>query len=94
MWWLRNQLYTSLDLGADPRVLLMRYESLVSDPAVETRRMCDHVEIPYTDALVADVHARSIGKSPRAVLEPSVEAACAELKARLDAALAAGSGSA
>jgi len=94
MWWLRNQLFTSLDLGASPRVLLMRYESLVTDPATETRRMCDHVEIPYTDALVADVHARSVGRSARPILEPSVEAACAELKARLDAALAAGNGAA
>jgi hypothetical protein len=89
MWWLRNQLYTSLDLAASPRVLLIRYESLVTDPASETRRMCEHMGIPYSDALIADVHARSIGRSPRPALEPSVEAACADLKARLDAALAA-----
>ena len=82
MWWLRNQFFRCL--GRDPRVLTVRYESLVSDPAAETARMCEHMGIRYDDALIAEVHARSIGRRPQPDIEPSVARACATLKTELD----------
>jgi len=85
MWWLRNRFFTELRLGDDPRVLLVRYESLVSDPATEAGRMCEHMRIPYDDSLIETVHAKSVGRNPRPTLEPSVEAACVELKEQMDA---------
>lgn len=84
MWWLRNQFFEQLRLADDPRVLLVRYESLVSDPATEAARMCEHMQIPYDDSLISTVHAKSVGRNPRPTLAPSVEAACAELKQQMD----------
>ena len=85
LWWLRNQFYRSLGLDRDARVLLVKYEPFVTDPAAAVQRICEHMGIAYDDQLVEDVHAGSVGRRPPPPMAPSVAAACDALLAALDA---------
>jgi hypothetical protein len=84
LWWLRNQFFTALGLDRDERALLVKYESFVQDPGATVRRICGHMGVPFSESLVAEVHAGSVGRRPQPDLEPSVAAACRELMAVLD----------
>jgi hypothetical protein len=84
LWWLRNQFFTSLGLDRDDRAMLVKYEAFVKDPRAIVRQICAHIGAPFSDALVAEVHAGSVGRRPQPELAPSVAAACEDLMAVLD----------
>jgi hypothetical protein len=62
-WYLRNSFLFTLDLHADPRVRVVVYEDLVQRPAEVFPELFAHVGVPFTDEILADIHAKSIGRA-------------------------------
>jgi hypothetical protein len=86
VWWVRNQLYFEMDLGSDPRVRLLRYETLVARPEPTMRALCDWTGMGWSRMSLRFVHARSMKKNNLPRLDPQVESLCRDTLARLDAA--------
>jgi len=86
-WYARNRLFFDLELPAEKRVMPLRYEDLVAEPAAAMTRVYAHAEVPFPGpALVADIHPRSVGLGRELELATEVEEACDRLLADLNAA--------
>jgi sulfotransferase family protein len=89
-WWLRNAVF--FDLGLErraDRVLLLRYEDLVRNPAAGFARLFAFLGLRPDDAAVAGVSDRSIGRARYLRLEPRVSTLCQELQDRFESVIAA-----
>lgn len=85
MWYYRNVLLFEQGLDRDPRVRVIRYENLVSDPRAELQEVFHFVGLPDASPWISRyVHPKSVGKSPRANIDPDVRVLCEGLQARLD----------
>jgi Sulfotransferase domain len=89
VWWVRNQLFFEMDLASDPRVRLLRYETLVTQPETTMNALFDWTGMGWSKNSMRFVHARSLKKPSLPRLEPQVEALCMDLLQRLDAKQAA-----
>jgi hypothetical protein len=85
VWWARNQLFFELNLVNDPRVRLLRYETLVSQPESTMRALYDWIGMQWSSPSMRFVHARSMRKPDLPKVDPEVESMCASLLHRLDA---------
>lgn len=86
-WYLRNRFYFSLGLDRDPRVLLLRYRDLVSQPERVFKHVCSFLEIPFEDRLVEDIEAGSDRRTPAPEHLPAqLLERCELLRRDLDAA--------
>jgi hypothetical protein len=85
VWWVRNQLYFEMGLDRDPRVRLLRYETLVAQPESTMRALCDWTGMGWSQMSMRFVHARSMKKANLPGLDPQVDSLCQEALARLDA---------
>ncbi|MCB9780230.1 MAG: glycosyltransferase [Alphaproteobacteria bacterium] len=86
-WYLRNRFFFDLGLDRHPRVLLVRYEDLVTDPEPAFQPVFSHLGVPWRDDAVARVRKSSIGRRPSPECDPAIRALCEGLLERLDAAL-------
>jgi hypothetical protein len=84
MWYLRNQWYFALGLDQDPRVLLVRYESLVQNPEAGMKRIFKFAESTYEPEIIEDVSERSVGKGKDVQIRPAVQELCDALLGQLD----------
>jgi hypothetical protein len=84
-WWARNNLFFELELGANPDVRLLRYETLVAHPEPTMRALYAWLGMPWSQSSMRFVHARSMKKPDLPRLDPQVEALCDQLLQRLDA---------
>lgn len=82
-WWLRNSFYLSLGLDQDPRVQVVRYESLVTRPHEAFVPVFEHCGVPYQAAYTAGIVPTSVGRAPAPEVSPAIAAACDALAARL-----------
>lgn len=82
-WLFYNRLYFDLELDREPRVTLVRYETLVAEPEQEFRRLCAFLGLHYEPAMAHDVFASSVGRGESPAIEPAIRAACDALWARL-----------
>ncbi|MFK3980785.1 hypothetical protein ACI2K4_10470 [Micromonospora sp. NPDC050397] len=57
-WYVRNSLYFRLDLDRRDDVLLCRYDTLVTEPEAQIRRLCDFLDFPYHPRLHAHIAPR------------------------------------
>lgn len=89
VWWVRNQLYFEMDLASDPRVRLLRYETLVTQPEPTMNALFDWTGMGCSKLAMRFVHARSVKKPDLPTFDPQVEALCSDLLRRLDAKQAA-----
>lgn len=87
-WYLRNLLFYDLGLDRRPDVLLFSYDRFVQDPQPQMRALCDHLNLPYSDDLVANVERRASHASRPLDIDPRVRALCDDLRVRMDATLA------
>lgn len=92
-WYVRNSLYFRLGLDRRDDVLLCRYDTLVTDPAAQIRRLCDFLDFPYHPRLHAHIAPRrshgavSDGEGNRPLpIDTRIRALCDELAERLDPA--------
>jgi len=83
-WYLRNKLFFNQMLDKNNRVMPVSYESLVSTPAETMKGICQHLEIPFRDYIVSDIHARSLGKQQAPNIRPEIIEMCDEMYDRLD----------
>lgn len=84
VWWARNQIYFDLGLAAEPRVRLLRYETLVVDPKSTMNGLFRWLDMPSSGQSMRFVHAQSLFKRDLPSLDPQVEMLCSGLQQRLD----------
>jgi hypothetical protein len=86
VWWVRNQIFFDLGLATDPRVRLLRYETLVVDPRSTMNDLFRWLDMPSSGQSMRFVHAQSLFKRDLPSLDPQVETLCSGLQQRLDEA--------
>lgn len=87
-WYFRNQLFFDQGFDRDPRVLAVNYESLVSDPHQQFRRIFDFMDLRYTPRVAASVFASSIRRRSPPALRPEIRALCDEFNTRIECVVA------
>ena len=84
LWYVRNLLFFEAGLAADGRVLPVRYETLVTQPAAEAERVFGFAGIPFDARVTRRVNAASVRRRAAPALDEEVEALCSDLLRRLD----------
>lgn len=87
-WYLRNSLFYSLGLDRRDDVLLSSYDAFVADPDTAMRRLCTHLDLPFSHDLIAHVERRNSHGSRSLQINPQVRELCDDLQHRLDQTLA------
>lgn len=85
IWYFRNQLYFDQGLAQDPRVLLVRYESLVTNPDAEFARVFEFLDIPYRPWHSRKVVKKYIGKAAAPEIDEPIRLHCEAMMRRFDA---------
>lgn len=85
-WFYRNQLFFDQGFEADRRVLLLRYESLVGEPARQVDGLARFLDLRPTEPMRRLIVPGSVAKRPPPDIDPDVRRLCQEMLARLDAA--------
>ena len=84
-WYVRNRFFFDQELGRNERVLLCRYEEMVSDPASFMRKIYRFLGRDYPgDRIVFDVHPRSVKKGKEIGLSPDIKTLCENLWTEMD----------
>jgi len=86
VWWMRNRLPFDLGLVDDPRVLLVSYEQLVSEPAAQLDRVFGFLGVTAPPDAVGRLSARSVTRRPVDGLSNEIEALAVDLAGHLEAA--------
>ena len=84
IWYFRNQLYFDQGFDHDPRVLLVRYESLVTQPEPEFERIFTFLDLDYRARHSRKVVPHSIRKSREPQIEQPIRDLCEAMTRRLD----------
>lgn len=87
-WLFYNRLFYDLSLDQDERVLLMRYESLVTEPARHFQHAAHFLGMTYEPAMAEGVFASSIGRDETPNVDPQIRADCEALYQKLSAEFA------
>jgi hypothetical protein len=82
-WYVRNSLFFELGLHERPDVLLVCYDSFVSDPEGSMRTICEHIGFDWNPRLTAHVAPRWRGGQPALDIEPRIRELCDNLQERL-----------
>lgn len=82
-WYVYNSAFCARGMADDPRVLLVLYEDLVTNPEEELRRACRHLTIQYRTSMTRDIFSSSANKGEAPELSVQVEAKCAALWNRI-----------
>lgn len=84
-WYVRNSFLFQQNLDHDERIMMCRYEDLVTNPETMMREVYRFVELPFPGPhIVASVYASSIGRGGSIELSDSVVKLCDNMLARLD----------
>lgn len=84
-WYLRNEVFFQYGLDKMPeRVLLVKYEALVEEPAIELKKILDFLGIAFRTSSVSRVSAGFTGKRPFPEIDPRIKALCEEMMQRLN----------
>jgi Sulfotransferase domain len=84
LWYVRNLLYFDLSLEKDPRVLLVRYEDLVTRPQQYFPRIFSFIGCHFDQKYVGDIFDTSVKKNAGPVINEQVELHCREMMQLLD----------
>jgi hypothetical protein len=87
-WWMRNSILWDRDLAADDRVLIVRYEDLVTDPVPHADRVFAFLGVPFDPSFVSDATPRSVRDEPLEGLSDEIRELCDTMQLRLDEAYA------
>jgi hypothetical protein len=82
-WLLTNRLYFDLNLFEDDRVLLVNYETTVTEPDREFRRIFRHLELDYQPHVIDGIFSSSVGRSSPPALDENIRVASDGLFDRL-----------
>jgi len=75
IWYFRSQLFFELGFDTNPRVQLVQYEKLVTDPQTEFPRIFNFIGLDYSDR----VSGKVFGSSVRRRSPPEIDAAIVDL---------------
>ncbi len=89
LWYVRNVLFFEHGLDEDERVVLLQYEAFVSHPESEAKRVCEFLDVPYSDRFTARVNATSVRRREPPPLDDEVDRICSELLQRFESVAAA-----
>jgi hypothetical protein len=78
-WLFYNRLYYDLGLHDDPRTILIRYETLVTQPREQFEKVIAFLGAQFEEKMVEGVHAKSINKNEPPPLRPAIMTACEAL---------------
>lgn len=82
-WYLRNKLFLNQGLDRDGRALVLCYERLAAEPAMQMRRLCEHLALPFDPRMADQIHARSVRQDWPADTHGEVRRLCDGLYDRL-----------
>jgi hypothetical protein len=82
-WYVRNSLFFELGLDKRPDVLLVSYDSFVSDPETSMRAVCLHIGFPWNARLTSHVKPRDGGPRAPLAIDSRIRALCDELQTEL-----------
>ncbi len=83
-WYLVNQTFFDQNLTDDRRVILARYEDLVTGAVPEFQRLCRFLDVRFEESMVAHIFSSSVRRRSALPITPDVQQACEVLLARLD----------
>jgi hypothetical protein len=85
-WFARNRLFFELELEKNPRVMMCRYENLVTDTVKVMQNIYNFMGYTYSPYNIpGNVHANSLGHGKEIVLSPEIDLLCYGLLHKLDA---------
>lgn len=84
LWYMRNQLYFDQQLENSDKVLLVKYEDMVRQPAVYIKRVFDFIGCTFRRKYIADVRTSSIAKKDQPEMREYIRDLCDGLQSRLD----------
>jgi hypothetical protein len=84
LWYVRNLIYFELGLEKDQRVLLVRYEDLVTRPQQYFPRIFHFIGCYFDQEYVSDIFDSSVRKNAGPAINNEVELLCREMVQRLD----------
>ncbi len=84
IWYFRNQLFFDQGFDHDPRVLLVRYESLVTQPGPEFERIFAFLDLTYRPRHSRKVVPHSIRKAREPEIELPIRNLCEDMTRRFD----------
>jgi hypothetical protein len=82
-WFLRNSLFFDLKLDRRTDVVLVSYDTMVSEPEPTMRILCAFLHLPFTNGLIEHIQARDAPKD-QIEIDPDIRARCAALQTALD----------
>jgi len=83
-WYYRNQLFFDQKFDADDRVLLVKYESFVTEPLQYLDNIVRFLELEADPKLIKTVHQASIRKNEPPAIPANIAALCDGMRERLD----------
>jgi len=83
VWWARNQIAVENKIDEHPRVYMVQYEDLVTDPGQAFEGLNRGIGLPSFPEAYAHVHSRSIGRHTYPPLDPDIQGLCDELQSQL-----------
>ena len=90
-WYVRNELFFTQNLGANPRVKMTRYEDIAANPREVIADIYDFLGLPPpAESALRKVHQNSISKGRDLDLAPSIAELCNAMERRLLTAHRAG----
>lgn len=94
-WFARNQLFYELHLDQNPRVLMVRYEDLSTNPGRTIEKIYQFLGFNCLEKvkLAQEVKATSVGRGHSIELSPAIEQLCSKLLVQLEQSYAAQSSS-
>ena len=84
IWYFRNQLFFDQGFDHDPRVLLVRYEALVTQPVPEFERLFAFLDLTYRPRHSLKVVPHSIRKARQPEIESPIHDLCEDMTKRFD----------
>ena len=84
LWYVRNLIYFDLGLEMDPRVLLVRYEDLVTKPQQYFPRIFGFIGCNFDQEYVGDIFDTSVNKNAGLAVNQEIGLLCREMAQRLD----------
>lgn len=75
-WWTRNRLFLEQNLFDKQRLMVLKYESMVSDPVQEFGRVFQFLDVPFEPEYVHGIHASSVAKKASLQIRGEIEELC------------------
>jgi hypothetical protein len=84
IWYLRNCQFFQQQFDGNDRVLLIGYETVVTDPETELGAVCRHLAVDFNPRMTRGLFRSSVHKNDPPAIEPQIADLCDELYTRLE----------